>query len=121
MIASVSSCCAVSAQTIIPAIEAARSAVEPVFTIADSPPFQSFKSVFQTGLEDPALLSALMLTLRFAVNGENLDTECLMHKTLAITWINKRLDKTREALTNTTVGAILLLIGIEVCTLLWLI
>ncbi|KAL6892008.1 Alpha/Beta hydrolase protein [Trichoderma evansii] len=75
--------------------------------------FLSFSSVFCTDFDDPALFNALLLALQFAVNNEKFDTECLKQKSQTITLINKKLNNTPEALTNSTIGAILLLLGVE--------
>jgi len=78
--------------------------------------FREFRSVFHTaGLDDPALLNALMFKLAFAVaGGERLDTDCLMYKGQAIDYICRRMADPQQALTEATFGAILFLVGVEV-------
>ena len=92
----------------------ARRAPEPVFSVAEDLAFQSFHSVFQTGLADPALLNAVMLTLAFAVTGGSVDRECLVYQGEAISRIRERLGSGDEASSVSTIGAILLLAGVEV-------
>jgi hypothetical protein len=59
------------------AIGTARQAAEPIFSVGHVVPFQTFGAVFRTGLGDPALANAIMLTFAFAVAGGSIDQECL--------------------------------------------
>lgn len=96
----------------------ARQAPEPVFSVAEELAFQNFRSVFRTGLVDPALLNAVMLSLAFAVTGGSiikLDRECLGYQGQAISCIRERMSSLDEATLTSTIGAILLLAGVEVC------
>lgn len=99
----------------------ARRAPEPVFSFAEELAFQSFRSVFRTGLVDPAVLNAVMLSLAFAVNGESLNGECLGYRGQAIRHIRQKMNSMGEATSESTIGAILLLAGIEVCHLLYIV
>ena len=87
---------------------------EPVFSIAEELTFQDCRSVFRTGLTDPALLNAVMLSLVFEVNGGSIDRECLGYQSQAIGFIRKRMNVLDEATSESTIGAILLLAGVEV-------
>ncbi|CEL10149.1 hypothetical protein ASPCAL13274 [Aspergillus calidoustus] len=89
----------------------ARQAPEPVFSVAEELAFQSFSSVFRAGLDDPALVNAVMLSLAFAVTGR-IDSECLRYQGQAITYIRERMDSLAEATSEATIGTILLLAGI---------
>ncbi|KAI1164823.1 hypothetical protein F5B18DRAFT_660802 [Nemania serpens] len=91
----------------------ARLAPEPVFTITEELEFQSFGSVFRMGLVDPALLSALMLSLAFAVVDGRINRECLSYRDQAISHIRERMGSPGEATSESTLGAILLLAGVE--------
>lgn len=95
-------------------IDAARQAAEPIFSVADPVVFQDFASVFRTDLDDPALLNAVKLTFAFAVTGGNIDQECLDFQNQAMSTIRERMDSLESALTLPTLGAILLLAGVEV-------
>ncbi|KAH9907791.1 hypothetical protein F4778DRAFT_719121 [Xylariomycetidae sp. FL2044] len=90
-----------------------RQAVEPIFSLADHSPFQNFVTVFKTGLDNPALSNALLLALATAVNDGRSNTECLTYKSHSIRWINERMRDTNKAATSSTIGAILLLTGVE--------
>ena len=92
----------------------ARQASEPVFSVAEELAFQSFRSVFRTGLVDPALLNAVMLSFAFAVTGGNINRECLGYQGQAISYIRKKMSSLDEATSESTIGAILLLAGVEV-------
>lgn len=89
-------------------------AAEPVFSIADELVLQNFRLIFQTGLDDPALLNATMLTFAFAVTGV-INRECLGYHNQALNYIRVRMSSPKRAASESTLGAILLLAGIEVC------
>ncbi|KAK5229746.1 hypothetical protein LTR72_001278 [Exophiala xenobiotica] len=91
----------------------AKQAVEPVFSIADPVIFQDFDSVFRNDLDDPALLSAIKLSFAFAVTGGNIDHECLHYQNEAMSTIRERMNSPDTALGLPTLGAILLLAGVE--------
>ncbi|KAK7426686.1 hypothetical protein QQZ08_006864 [Neonectria magnoliae] len=93
----------------------ARQAPEPVFSVAEELAFQNFRSVFRTGMVDPALLNAVMLALAFAATGGIIDRECLGYQGQAIGYIREKMSSLDEAATESTIGAILLLTGVEVC------
>jgi hypothetical protein len=77
--------------------------------------FQSFRSVFQTGLDDPALLNAVMLTFAIAATDGGIDRECLGYQSQAMSYIRERMSSLDGATSVSTIGAILLLAGVEVC------
>ncbi|KAJ4153685.1 hypothetical protein LMH87_010163 [Akanthomyces muscarius] len=90
-----------------------RQAPEPVFSVSKPLAFQSFQAVFREGLVDPTLVNAVMLALVSAVTGSKMDKERLGYQQHAIVGIRKRMDRVEEATSETTIGAILLLAGIE--------
>lgn len=92
---------------------AARHAAEPVFSVADPVLFQDFSSVFRSDLDDPALLNAVMLTFAFAVTGGNMDQECVGYQNQVLATVRERISSPETALSLPTLGAILLLAGIE--------
>jgi hypothetical protein len=96
-------------------LDIAKRATEPVFSVADPIIFQDFSSVFRSDLDDPALLNAVKLTFAFAVTGGNIDNECLDYQNQAMSIIRERMSSPETAITLPTLGAILLLAGIEVC------
>jgi hypothetical protein len=94
-------------------------APEPVFSVAEELAFQSFRSVFRTGFADPALLNAAMLSFASATTTRtegNVDRECLGYQGQAIGYIRRRMSFPDEATSESTIGAILLLAGVEVST-----
>ncbi|KAI0203295.1 hypothetical protein F4808DRAFT_39600 [Astrocystis sublimbata] len=93
----------------------ARQAAEPVFSVLEEHAFHNFSSVFRTTLADPALLNAVMLSFAFAVAGCNINRECLGYQGQAIAYVRERMDCRREATSEATIGAILLLAGVEAC------
>ncbi len=76
--------------------------------------FQNFKSVFRSGLVDPALLNAFMLSLAFTANGGVINKECLVYRGQAIQHIRERISMPDKVVSESTIGAILLLVGVEV-------
>lgn len=94
--------------------EAIREAAEPVFSVPDEVVFQNFRSVFRTGLNDVAFFNAVMLTFRFAVTGGVIDQECLGYRSQAITSIREKMSSPDMAATVSTLGAIVLVAGVEV-------
>ncbi|KAI5461940.1 hypothetical protein BGZ63DRAFT_413433 [Mariannaea sp. PMI_226] len=87
----------------------ARQAAEPVFSNAEELAYHSFQAVFQSGLDDPALLNAVMLTFRVAVTGGVIDQECLGYQNQAMGFIRQRMSSLDRATSAPTMGAILLL------------
>lgn len=93
---------------------AARQATEPIFALGDDTLFQNFKMVFRNSLDDPGLLNAIMMTLKFALNGNTIDTDCLNYQTLALESIRAKCSAPLTDLVTSTLGAILLLVGLEI-------
>ncbi|KAL5088527.1 hypothetical protein Trisim1_006484 [Trichoderma cf. simile WF8] len=91
----------------------ARIASEPVFSTTEELAFQNFHAVFRTGLTDPALSNAVMFSLLFAATEGNLDMECLKYKGSAIGGIRDKIACIKGAVSESTIGAILLLAGVE--------
>lgn len=85
-----------------------------MFSVADELSFHSLRSVFRTGLVDPALLNAVMLSLAFAVTGGSIDQECFGYQGQAISCIHEKTGCLDEAMSESAIGAILLLAGVEV-------
>jgi hypothetical protein len=98
-------------------LDKARQAAEPVFSVADELAYHSFRAVFQSGLDDPALLNAVMLTFALAVTEGTIDRECLGYQSQAMSCIRERMGSVDRATSVSTIGAILLLAGVEVCEL----
>ena len=98
---------------------AAIQATEPVFSVRDSVVFQTFHSVFRTGLEHTALVNAVMLTFTFAaLGGDHLDQETMGYQSKAMSSIRENVALVHDISAlevMPTIGAILLLIGVEVC------
>lgn len=93
----------------------ARQATEPVFSFTNEVGSQSFRSVFRTNLDGQALFNAIMLTRAFAVNGCTINRECLEYQSRAIRSVREKIDFQDTATMESTLGVILLLVGIEVC------
>jgi hypothetical protein len=74
-----------------------------------------FRSVLRKGLDDHALLSAIMLTFAFAGTVGSIDRDCLGYQGEALSSIRQRMSFPDGAPSESTLGAILLLAGIEVC------
>ncbi|KAL7917078.1 hypothetical protein ACQKWADRAFT_324944 [Trichoderma austrokoningii] len=91
-----------------------RQAAEPVFSFKeDDVEFQAFETVFLTGVDDPALLNAVMLTFALGVTDGNINQECLGYLNRATKSIRERMDRPANAASVAVIGAILLLAGVE--------
>lgn len=71
--------------------------------------------MFRTGVDDPALLNAVLLTATYAATKDVLDHEYLKYQTETMRVIRERISVLDPSTTVSTMGAILLLAGIEVC------
>ncbi|KAI9689920.1 MAG: hypothetical protein M1822_009802 [Bathelium mastoideum] len=91
----------------------ARQAGEPVINFSSQTGFQGLRTVFRSSLADPALLNAILLTLTFAVIGNPESAKFLAYKGETLRWVNQQLQDPEIAAAPATIGAILLLVGIE--------
>ncbi|CAG1963993.1 unnamed protein product [Fusarium graminearum] len=91
----------------------ARLAPEPVFSVSKDLDFQNFHSVFRSGLVEPALSNAVMLSLAFAASGGVINKECLIYRGQAIHHIRETMALNNKSVSESTIGAILLLVGVE--------
>lgn len=92
----------------------ARQAGEPVINFNSKMGFQGLHTVFRSSIADPALFNAILLTLTFAVNNDATSAKFLTYKGETLRWINERLQDPESCAAPATIGAILLLIGVEV-------
>ncbi|WAO87610.1 Hypothetical protein NCS54_00492600 [Fusarium falciforme] len=90
-----------------------QKATEPVFSISDELVLQSLGSTLRKGLDDDALLNAVMLTFAFAVSSGSIDKECLDYQSDALSSIRQSMSSPERATSESTLGAILLLAGID--------
>ena len=109
-------CCgnAVEDELTIGIVDQARHAPEPVFSVAEELDFHNFRSVFRAGLVDPTLQNAVMFSLAFAASGGVVNQECLVYRGRTIHYIRERMTSLDKAVSEPTIGAILLLVGVEV-------
>lgn len=94
----------------------AQQTAEPDITVSDELVLRHFRSVLRKGLDDDALLSAVMLTFAFAAGAGSIDKECLGYQSEVLRSVRQRMSVPNVATSEPTLGAILLLAGIEVCT-----
>lgn len=76
---------------------------------------QNFRSIIRIGLDDDALLNAIMLTFSFAVTASSINRDYLGYQSEAMSSICQNMNSPDRATSESTLGAILLLAGIEVC------
>ncbi|OQE04766.1 hypothetical protein PENVUL_c030G04018 [Penicillium vulpinum] len=91
-----------------------QQAMELVFSISDELVLQNFCSVLRKGLGDNALLSAVMLTFSFTATADMSSMECLEYQNETLRSVRQRMSSPDKAATEPTIGAILLLAGIEI-------
>lgn len=90
--------------------------MEPVFCIRPDPySFQGVNLAYRNGFADPAFLNATMCAISFAQNGSVFTPEVLYYQGQSIRYINEQLGK--MVCLELTIGAILLLVGIEVSSI----
>ncbi|KAH6867475.1 putative N-ethylmaleimide reductase [Thelonectria olida] len=82
----------------------------PVFSVSDELVLQNFRFILRQGLDDHALLSAVMLTFAFAVTPGSVNKECLSYQGEALSSIRQKMSSPDRA-SESTLGAILLLAG----------
>jgi hypothetical protein len=92
-----------------------RQATEPIFSVSDELVLQNFHSIIREGQDDQALLSAVMLTFEISVTAGSFNKTCLEYQNKALSSIRQRISSLDKATSEPTLGAILLLAGIEVC------
>ncbi|EEU37888.1 uncharacterized protein NECHADRAFT_97992 [Fusarium vanettenii 77-13-4] len=90
-----------------------QKSTEPVFSVSDELVLQSLGSTLRKGLDDDALLNAVMLTFAFAVSSGSIDKECLDYQSDALSSIRQSMSSPERATSESTLGAILLLAGID--------
>jgi hypothetical protein len=83
-------------------------------SVSDELVLQNLGSVLRKGLDDHALLNAIMLTFLFTSTAGIIDREYLRYQVEALGSIRQRMSFPEEAATEPTLGAIVLLAGIEV-------
>lgn len=93
----------------------AQRAAEPTFSVLDELVLQNLRSVFRSGLDDRALLSAVMLTFAFTFTASGISRECLSYQGEALSSIRHSVSSPNTANSESTLWAILLLAGVEVC------
>lgn len=91
---------------------------DPVLSLSDELVFQNFNLVLRKALDDNALLNSVMLTYVFVATS-SLNGDCLAYQNEALGSIRKSINIIDRATSESTLGAILLLAGIEVCTPLY--
>lgn len=87
-------------------------------SVSDELILRNFHFVFKNGLDDHALLSTIMLTFSFPTSEYKSSHNFLEYQNQAMRLICQRMSFPEKAATEPTLGAILLLARIEVCTCL---
>ncbi|KAJ5535673.1 N-ethylmaleimide reductase [Penicillium frequentans] len=95
------------------ATDKAQYATKPTFSVSDELVLQNFRSFLREGLDDHALLSAIMLTYAYATTAGSIDRECLRYQGEVLSAIRQRMSSPNTVTNVSTLGAILLLAGIE--------
>lgn len=96
-------------------LQQTREAGGPVFSVNSPIEFHGLRNMFNADLEDPGLSSAVCLALALAAKGGIMDRECTAYRLKAIQHVNRTLANPTEAASTTTIGTVLLLVGVEVC------
>jgi hypothetical protein len=91
-----------------------RLAAEPVLSLSDELVLQNFLPILRTRPDDSLLLNAIMLTFSFALATGNFNKECLEYQSATLSSVRERIFSPNKATMESTLGAILLLAGVEV-------
>ncbi|KAJ6126989.1 N-ethylmaleimide reductase [Penicillium sp. IBT 18751x] len=87
---------------------------EPILSVSDELILQGFRSILRKGLDDHALLNAIMLTFALNTTADSFNGECLQYKVEVLASLRQRMTSSETATTESTLGAIVLLAGVEV-------
>lgn len=87
---------------------------EPVLSVLDELVLQNFRPILRTGPDDGVLLNAIMLTFSFSIAAGNFNRQCLEYQSAALSSVRERIASPNKANIESTLGAILLLAGVEV-------
>ena len=85
-----------------------------MLSVADELVLRNFRPVLQNGVNDHALLSALMLAFVLAFTSNEHDKAYLKYRSEALNSIRQQISSTETAVSEPTIAAILLLAGVEV-------
>lgn len=96
-------------------LDKAREFGHPVLSLLDELVLQNLTLVLRKERDDNALLNSVMLTYLFVATSGNIGQECLTHQSEALCSIRQSMSIPDRATSESTLGAILLLAGIEVC------
>uniref|UniRef100_A0A093VBG6 Uncharacterized protein n=1 Tax=Talaromyces marneffei PM1 TaxID=1077442 RepID=A0A093VBG6_TALMA len=86
-------------------------ATEPILSVSEEHVLQNFQSVLRKGLDDRALLNAVMLTYTSASTPSSCNNDYFKYQTEALSSIRQNLRSSDGATSESTMGAILLLAG----------
>ncbi len=92
-------------------------AIEPLFSVDHEAPWSLsaiFSGVFRLGLSDTAFFYALLYSIAFTLNNGCLTAECLEYKGEALRFLNEKMRCPQKAISDASVGAIIILTGVEV-------
>lgn len=78
------------------------------------PEILELRRAYDAGLDDPGLASAIAMALVFAENSGQMNRDFSTHRLAAIQHINEKLSNPDAAASAATIGAVLLLVGVEV-------
>lgn len=84
-------------------------------SVLDERVLENFQLVLRKGLDDRALLNAVMLTYTSSAASCSYNYERFKYQTEALSSLRQNLKSPDGATSEATLGAILLLAGIEVC------
>jgi hypothetical protein len=95
-------------------VEITTPAGNAVLSVLDELVLQNFRPILRTGPDDDVLLNAIMLTFSFSIAAGHLNRQCLEYQSAALSSVRKRINSPNKSTMESTMGAILLLAGVEV-------
>ncbi|KAJ5880751.1 N-ethylmaleimide reductase [Penicillium subrubescens] len=94
-------------------VEITTPAGNAVLSVLDELVLQNFRPILRTGPDDDVLLNAIMLTFSFSIAAGHLNRQCLEYQSAALSSVRKRINSPNKSTMESTMGAILLLAGVE--------
>lgn len=92
-----------------------RQTYKPDFNVSDELVLQNFTPIIRKGVDDHALLSAMILTISYSIGGGSVDGHFLKSQNECMASIRQSMAIRDRSPAESTFGAILLLAGVEVC------
>ncbi|KAJ5082698.1 N-ethylmaleimide reductase, partial [Penicillium argentinense] len=93
--------------------QSSRQPMEPVFSVFDELVLPNFRQIIRNEIDDHALLNAIMLTFSLRTTSGRINSEFLAYQNEVLRSIRQRMDSPESTISESTLGTIVLLAGVE--------